>query len=187
VEKSKDVDIVVCCGDLSNFGEDYESSFKLMKKIEKPILIVPGNHEKNQFIDELCAKHEKMKNVHGSFYKFDDITFIGCGGASLSPFETPHELTGKKFKDIFDKLQEFVNESSKAVFIGHEPPSITTLDFIEGVGHVGNMRVREFLEKNADRIVLGFFGHIHECAGKEDMIKKTRIINPGKNGKIIDL
>ena len=43
IEKSKEVDIVVCAGDLSNFSIDLDVVLNQLKAIKKPLLIIIAN------------------------------------------------------------------------------------------------------------------------------------------------
>ena len=50
---------------------------------------------------------------------------------------------------------------------------------------VGNKSYTSFIKKHQPDVVL--CGHIHENAGKEDKIGKSRILNPGPTGMLINL
>ena len=90
------------------------------------------------------------------------------------------EKTSKtKFNKIIGK-----NKDKKIILVTHAPPYKTNVDRIAG-GHCGNKSIRHFIDKN--KIDLVVCGHLHENFGKEDKIKKTRIINPGPFGKIVEI
>ena len=76
------------------------------------------------------------------------------------------------------------NKDKKIVLVTHAPPYKTRLDKLAG-GHCGNKSIRQFIDKN--RIDLLICGHLHENFGKEDRIKKTKCINPGPFGKIVEI
>jgi Icc-related predicted phosphoesterase len=47
------------------------------------------------------------------------------------------------------------------------------------------MKIIEFIKKYQPIIAMA--GHLHENAEVEDKINKTRVINPGPNGMLLDL
>ena len=51
--------------------------------------------------------------------------------------------------------------------------------------HCGNKDIRKFIDKIKPDLVIS--GHLHENAGKEDKIGKSRILNPGPTGMLINL
>ncbi len=87
------------------------------------------------------------------------------------------EKTSIKFKKIIH-----ANKGKKIILVTHAPPYKTRLDKLVG-GHCGNKSIRYFIERN--KIDLLICGHLHENFGKEDKIKRTKIINPGPFGKIV--
>ena len=68
--------------------------------------------------------------------------------------------------------------------ITHIPPYKTTLDDI-GWASAGSEGVRRAIKQLKPDFCL--CGHIHETFGKEDWIGKTRVINVGDKGKIIEI
>ena len=76
------------------------------------------------------------------------------------------------------------NKDKKIALVTHGPPYRTRLDKLMQ-GHCGNRSIRNFIEKN--KIDLLICGHLHENFGKEDKIRKTRYINPGPFGKIVEI
>ena len=67
--------------------------------------------------------------------------------------------------------------------ITHIPPFGTKLDNL-GV-FTGSKGIRKVIEESQPDFCL--CGHIHETAGLKDLIGKTKIINVGKEGTIINL
>ena len=53
-KKAQKADLLICAGDLSNFGKGLDKAGKLLNSIGKTILMIPGNHESEQEIKELC-------------------------------------------------------------------------------------------------------------------------------------
>ena len=71
------------------------------------------------------------------------------------------------------------------VLICHAPPLDTELDRVRDGLHAGSRAVREFIEKYQPKYF--FCGHIHEAAGVSVEIGKTRAMNVGKHGYLLEL
>ncbi|HEY6393331.1 MAG TPA: metallophosphoesterase, partial [Bryobacteraceae bacterium] len=71
------------------------------------------------------------------------------------------------------------------VLICHTPPVGTKLDKAGADRHFGSKAVRDFIERNQPAYF--YCGHVHEAAGREDTIGKTRGWNVGKRGRILEL
>lgn len=76
------------------------------------------------------------------------------------------------------------HKDKKIILVTHAPPYKTRLDKLAGE-HCGNKSIRNFIEKSRSDLVI--CGHLHENFGREDKIKRTRIINPGHFGKVISI
>ncbi len=170
-------DIILCAGDISIFENNIFQILKKLNKLNKKIVIIHGNHEDaSTFVK--CSK--LLKNIifiHKNHFYIDDALFLGFGGGGFS-------MVDKEFENkISLKFKKMINENKnrKIILLTHAPPYRTRLDRLSG-GHCGNKSFRNFVEKN--RVDIMICGHIHENFGKEDCIKKTRIINPGPFGKI---
>jgi Icc-related predicted phosphoesterase len=176
--KSKNVDLMICAGDMSFFGQGIQETVSEFD-VGIPLLIIPGNHETEGQIEAVERKFHFVKNIHLKSRKINSVNFFGCGGSNKTPFSTPNELTEKEFKNM---LSTFKDNGEEVFFVTHEPPFNTKLDFIGA--HKGNKAIRQFIEKYRPSYCI--CGHFHENAGKEDKIGRTRIINPG-DGKIIEI
>ena len=75
-------------------------------------------------------------------------------------------------------------KGQKIVLVTHQPPLGTTLDLL-GNKHVGNKDYRQWIERLQPKLVIA--GHLHETAGATDIIGKTRVVNPGWEGMVIEL
>jgi hypothetical protein len=71
------------------------------------------------------------------------------------------------------------------ILICHCPPKDTPLDQVRPGVHAGSTAVRDFIEKEQPKYF--FCGHIHEAAGTEAMLGKTRGRNVGKKGYVLEI
>ncbi len=177
-KKAKKADIIICAGDISIFENDIRLLLEELNNLGKTVLIIHGNHEDEGSLKKLCSKYKYIQFIHERFFKRNNILFIGYGGGGFRAIDDRFEKeTAKKFKEL-------MLDSDKSVLVLHGPPYKTTTDKL-GKEYVGNKSYRRFIEKNQPNLVV--CGHIHENFGKKDKIGKSFIINPGPEGKIIDL
>ena len=178
--KAKDVDLVICCGDLSDFGRGLDIVCSNLSSIHDIVLIIPGNNETPAQIEAMCRKYGWI-NLHGETYSYGGYTFAGIGGSTYTPFRTPFELDEEEIRGILRHF-EGLNE---LILVSHSPPFKTKTDELLSGVHIGSRAIREFVEK--EQPILNLCGHIHEKAGVEDRIGRTRIINVGGRGTIVEL
>lgn len=174
----ENVDLVVLCGDLTGINESIEGIMGPFKKANKKVLFIPGNHDSFATADFL-AEFYGVKNIHGYSAKYEDVGFFGCGGANIGPNAkiSDKEVFGT-LKQGFDKIKEL----NKKIMITHMHPAHTKSEFS---GFAGSKSIRKAIEEFKPDIVI--HGHIHEAEGLEETIGKTKVMNIGRKGKIIEL
>ncbi|MFW6230539.1 MAG: metallophosphoesterase family protein [Nanoarchaeota archaeon] len=175
--KREKVDIVLCCGDITNFGIQQKRLMESIAGFEMPVLMIHGNHEDETSLLEDCKPYENIIFIHKAVHKVEGFCFLGYGGGG---FATEDE---KFLQFTKDALKE-ISKDDRIILLLHGPPHGTAVDFTMG-SYVGNTDYTSFIE-NAN-VILAVCGHIHETAGREDRINAARIINPGPSGMIIDL
>ena len=74
---------------------------------------------------------------------------------------------------------------SPLILICHCPPKDTPLDRVRPNVHAGSTAVRAFIETYQPDYFL--CGHIHEAAGTDAQLGKTRGRNVGKNGYVLEI
>lgn len=171
------VDILVCAGDVSIFEQNLEKILKKLDSLNKPVLIIPGNHESEARLKLLCSKFRNIVYMHKGMLRLKDTVFIGYAGDGFS-------MTDPGFRKWGDKVRKALKKKDRVVLITHAPPHKTRLDKLMG-SYCGNKDIRKFIEM-VD-IVLAVSGHIHENAGMEDVIKGTKVVNPGPFGKVFEI
>jgi len=181
-KKSKDVDLLVCAGDISIFERDIKKILKDFNNIGKPMILIAGNHESEYELKTLCKKYENIFFLIDSGYSVGQYHFICAEGNGFSHEDKRFEKIGKKFLKKIHKIRKS-DKNARFILVTHAPPHKTKLDKIMG-GYSGNKAIRRFIVKAKPHLAL--CGHIHENAKKKDTIGKTRVINPGPFGmKII--
>lgn len=176
--KKEDIDGVICAGDLSIFGTGIENMLKKLDKIGKPVFIVPGNHEAGTGLRELCGLFKNLIYMNKRMVKFKDAVLIGCEGNGFT-------IADPEFREWGKRAAKKIKDKENVVLITHAPPYGTKLDCIDRK-HLGNKDIKYFIERNpAIRVAVS--GHFHETQGLEDKVNNAKLVNPGPNGKIIEL
>ena len=178
IKKSKDVDLLICAGDLLDWGSNFKSIIKSLEKTKKPLLIIHGNHESKELINKASVNNPFLIPIHKKIYILDKYAFVGYGGEGFSEYYPDLERLIPKFKKEIQK-------NKKIIFISHAPPYNTKVDFLPHLGHRGSKTLRTFIKEL--KPILHICGHFHETAENKDYLGKTLIINPGPKGKIINL
>ena len=170
-------DLLICCGDLSVFGSGLKEAAKFLNDLKIQTLIIPGNHEMVEEVKDICSKYKNLVNLHCAVFELGNFNFFGWGTGGFSFIEEEFERVAKKFIKNQDR-------NKKLIFVTHAPIYGTKLDYLP-MGHRGCKSTRKFVEEVQPLLVL--CGHFHENFKKQDKIKKSLIINPGKDGMIIEL
>jgi len=179
ISKIKKPDILVCAGDITVFETRLMSVLSDINKINKPVLIVHGNHESQKSFKKIKSRFKHIHYIHEKSFSLGNTLFVGYGGGGFDYIDKSLKKISRKLESIIKAARQ---NGNRVVLITHGPPYKTKLDNIKNE-HSGSKTLRKFIEDTSPDIVI--CGHIHENFGKEDLIHKTRIINPGHYGKII--
>ena len=179
--KAKKADLLICAGDFTIFEHNINHVLRTLDKMGKPIMLVNGNHEDAHLTAGLCAKTKHIRQIHRHVHEeeaFPGYAFIGHGGEGFDFVSEDFESFAKAQAA---KLRALKGKGTKLIFITHQPPHNTKLDYIWA--HHGSKSYTRFDKKHQP--VLHVCGHLHETQGKTDFIGKTKIINPGPFGAIV--
>ncbi|MEM4244953.1 MAG: metallophosphoesterase [Candidatus Nanoarchaeia archaeon] len=175
-EKNK-VDLVVLCGDLTFADSSASNLIGPFIKKKKKVLLIPGNHETLATADFLADLYD-VTNLHGYSIKFNDVGFFGCGFANIG-------LSRLREDDMFrilTKAYQKIKGAKKKVMVTHVHPEGTLMSKLTSFFH-GSTGVRKAVKKLKPDLLL--CSHVHEAEGVEEKIGKTKVINVGREGKII--
>ncbi len=174
-EKEK-VNLVVLCGDITAWTET-KDIIKPFKDRNKPLLIIPGNHDSFATTDFLAALYG-VKNIHGYAVKYENIGFFGAGGADLGP----GRITEKELFKTLERAHADLQGIEKKIMVTHMHPAGSVSEFS---GIPGSEAIRRAIKQFKPDILI--HGHIHEAAGVEENIEGTRVINVGREGRVIEI
>lgn len=170
----------VAAGDLVNWGRGVERAGPILARRAEQVYVLPGNHESEHAIAQLCQQFH-LHNFHGGVMKWNGYNVAGLGYSNPTPFNTPGEYSET---ELGERLEKF-SGLHPLILICHCPPKDTPLDQVRPGVHAGSTAVRDFIEKEQPEYF--FCGHIHEAAGTEAMLGKTRGRNVGKKGYVLEI
>ncbi|MCK5139137.1 MAG: metallophosphoesterase [Thermodesulfovibrionia bacterium] len=177
--KKEHVDLVILCGDLT-YGEiDTKGIVGPFVKRKEKVLLIPGNHETVATADFLSELYS-VKNIHGYSVKYRDVGIFGAGGANIGLFQIPEDETFELLKKGYEKIKYL----KKKIMVTHVHPDKTKMEKFSKF-FPGSSGVRKAIDTFHPDILL--CSHVHEAEGIEEKVGKTKVINVGRNGKIIEI
>jgi len=176
--EKESVDLVILNGDLVN-ENNTEGIIGQFKQKNRNILILPGNHETIATADFLAELYN-VTNLHGYSIKYKEVGFFGCGGANIGM----NQLSEDEIFDALKKGYENIKGMKKKIMVTHIHPSGSLSEnFSKFV--IGSKSLKKAVNYFKPDILI--CGHVHEAEGIEEKIGKTRVINVGRKGKIIEI
>jgi Icc-related predicted phosphoesterase len=172
---AQDADIVIDAGDFTVFEDEMEETLRRYASWGKPILLIHGNHESAPSVEKACARTQgAVRFLHQQDIDILGVRIIGWGGGGFNEYDGRFESW----------TASLLRDDRPTILVTHPPPSGTTLDLTDS-NHVGSKSLRAFIERFQPDFSLS--GHIHYTQGAEDRIGRTRCINLGPKGRIIDI
>ncbi|GBE20515.1 MAG TPA: hypothetical protein ENG87_00870 [Candidatus Pacearchaeota archaeon] len=176
--KKENVDLVILTGDLTFAEMSTKNLIGPFLKAKKQVLLIHGNHESIATADFLADLYSPTRNIHGYSFKKNDIGIFGAGGADIG-FDIVNE---SNIFNILKKGYEEIKDSKKKIMVTHMHAKGTKSEFS---GWEGSKGIRKAIEKFKPDFLI--HSHIHEAEGIEDKIGKTKVINVGRKGRIIEI
>jgi hypothetical protein len=174
------VDLVILTGDITHFDKLSDNMMGPFVKRKLKVLFVPGNHDSFATSDFLAEMYG-VKNIHGYSVKYKEIGIFGCGGAHVGPSTAFDE---KEMMGYLEKGFKNIETLKRKIMVTHVHPSGTTGEKMSAFLK-GSDAVRKAIDKFKPDVLL--CSHVHEAEGLEEVIGKTKVINVGRKGKIIEL
>lgn len=175
-----EADYYFAAGDLVNWCQGLDRVGMILQRRADRMYVLPGNHESEHAIREMCARHG-LKNFHGQSFGAGDYRIAGLGYSNPTPFGTPGEYSEA---ELARRLSAFAG-LERLVLVCHCPPKGTALDRAGPGLHLGSQSIREFIDREQPELF--FCGHIHEAHGASQQLGRTRAYNVGKRGRLIEL
>jgi len=175
-----EADYYFAAGDLVNWARGLEQCGEIMQPRGERVYVLPGNHESAPQIATFCAQFG-FHNFHEQTIRVGQHHVAGLGYSSPTPFNTPGEYTEA---ELAERLAHF-ESLNPLVLICHAPPHGTALDRVRDGLHAGSRSIRDFVDRRQPDYL--FCGHIHEAEGVEIALGKTKAVNVGKRGYLLEL
>ena len=175
--EKENVDLVVLCGDITGWTET-KNIIKPFKDRKQKVLLLPGNWDSFATADFLAEMYG-VRNLHGYSVKYDDIGFFGAGGAEGPG---PGRVSNKEMIETLKKAYSGLKGIEKKIMVTHEHPAGSLSEFS---GIPGSKSITKAIKYFKPTLLI--HGHIHEGAGADEMIGKTRVINVSREGRIIEI
>jgi Icc-related predicted phosphoesterase len=178
-ESAADADVVVGVGDFASVHSGLAETIEVLRAIEPPALLVPGNNETEDALREACAGWTQAVVLHGEATEIDGVAFFGLGGGvPVTPWDWSFDLTEEAAAGLLEACPE------ECVLAVHSPPR-GHVD-VAGTGeHLGSEAVLRAIESRRPRLAL--CGHIHESWGRQSRIGPTPVINLGPEGMLLEV
>jgi len=172
-------DVYIAAGDLSTFRKKLDACGEALKPLGEKLWLLPGNHETHDDTHALCQRYGFV-DFHRQVRPLDSSKgptyWAGLGYSNITPFDTPGEYSEEEIADALSAFDKF----KPLYLVVHFPPYGTKLDEYAPGKHAGSTALREWVERVQPLYL--FCGHIHETAGKSDLLGATKCINVGKRG-----
>jgi len=169
------VDLVVLTGDITGMVET-DNLLKPFKQKNQKVVFVPGNWDTKETAETL-SKLYGVKNIGEHYVKYGDVGIFGIGSEDWQ-LHLDEEKTFKKLKKDFEKIKDL----EKKIMISHLHAAGTKSELS---GIEGSKALKKAIEEFQPDIFIS--GHIHEGEGLSEKIGKTKVINVGKTGRIIEI
>lgn len=179
VEMSADADVVIGAGDFASVHEGLAETISVLAAIETPTVLVPGNNETAEALQEAAAAWAAATVLHGEATGIEGAEFFGLGaGVPVTPWDWSFDLDEAAAGAMMGDCPE------DAVLVLHSPPKGHCDSGGDG-GHFGSQALLEAIEEKQPRLAV--CGHIHESWGCESTIGETPIRNLGPGGTWLEL
>ena len=180
VERSNEVEIVICAGDLANTRRNLYICLDILRAITRPTILVPGNNESLDELKQGCLGWATAHVLHGGGITLDGIPFYGIGGGiPMTPFgDWSFDLSEHQATALLKQCP------AGGVLVTHSPPK-GAVDVASNGQSLGSTAIRAAIEKRQPKLVV--CGHIHGSSGQTAMIGPTTVINAGPAGVVWEL
>ena len=154
-------DLVVVCGDITQFGPG-EIATNFLNQIPVKTIAIPGNIDTSD-VDEGIVKSNAIY-LHMRRVIIQDFSFVGLGREIPSPFTDMTIINGTEKKSLSNILDK------TSILVTHVPP-FKLQDKIFIGSHGGSKELKTLIDTRKPRLVL--CGHIHEDPGVTKLVNTT--------------
>ena len=166
------VDLVVLAGDIYGYTQGEKNILEPFNKAKQKVVFVPGNLDTREE-HEILKKD--AKSIHNYYVTYGDVGIVGIGDADWKMELDKEDL--REIKRNFERMK-----AKKKILVSHLHARGTKAEFS---GILGDSILKKAVKEFKPDLLIS--AHIHEAEGIEDKIGKTRVIQVGRKGKIIEI
>ena len=180
VDRAREADFVIGAGDFATRRIGVADTIDVLKQIQTPVVLVPGNGESFDELHDACKDWQQARVLHGTGCEINGQSFWGVGGGiPVTPF-------GDWSYDFDEEQAEKMLADCPvgAILVVHSPP-IDTVDHDQSGQIRGSRAIRDAVERLSPAAVI--CGHIHSDWEKSVILGTTIIQNAGPKGVMVEL
>lgn len=177
--EDENADLVIICGDITQSETSTDNLIGPFVRRGKKVLIIPGNHEGPATVDFLSKIYDAI-NLNEDVHIKYDIGIFGCSAVNLGI----HQMSDEETFSVLSKGFQKVKTKGKKIMVTHVHPDGMKMGELTKF-FPGSLAVRKAVDEFKPDILL--CGHVHEAEGIEEIVGKTRVINVGRKGKILEI
>lgn len=179
VERAPDADVVIGAGDFASVHEGLGDAIGVLRAIETPTVVVPGNNETEEELRAACEGWDAVTVLHGEAADVAGETFYGLGaGIPVTPWDWSFDLDEDSAAARLEGLP------AEAILVVHSPPQ-GHCDRSAAGEHLGSTAILAAIEAKRPRLAV--CGHVHEAWGQESRAGGTTVINLGPDGRVLEV
>jgi uncharacterized protein len=172
---ARKADVLIGAGDFGNVRRHVGVCLDVLRVLDKPAVLVPGNNESLDELRDACRAWPSAHVLHGDDVTIDGVAFFGLGGGvPVTPFGSwSFDLTEEEAAALLARCPP------NAVLVSHSPPKGAADRSSRGQS-LGSVAVRAAVERLRPRLVV--CGHIHGSAGERALVGAVPVVNAGPEG-----
>jgi Icc-related predicted phosphoesterase len=174
-ERARSADVLVGAGDFGTVRRTVGACVDVLRAAGRPAVLVAGNNESTEELADACRGWADARVLHGEAVTVAGVTFFGLpGGVPVTPFGAwSFDFTEEQAADMLSQCP------AGCVLVSHSPPK-GAVDRDSGGNSLGSEAVRDAVLRARPRLVV--CGHIHGCAGLQEDVEGTPVVNAGPGG-----
>jgi len=172
------IDVVIGAGDFATMRRGLQPVIDCLGQIQQPIILVPGNGESFEELQEASRPYRQMQVLHGQLVAWEGLVFFGLG------YAVPETPFGDWSCDLSEEdAASLLRGCPKGcILVTHSPP-FGHVDQNKKGEHVGSRAIQAAIECLSPRLAV--CGHVHDCWRQSSQLGSTPIYNLGPTGTLI--